>query len=185
MHSLNEALGKSLQVWSIIRRFFHESISFFKQSSERLRLTLPTFPEETKLTKIETLKFAYNYIFSLSQIVECGYSMRAFDLEKLQSVTLSGEKITKEIFEALFIHQTPYFPLQTNVVHPVSFNPSYTELESAQIHRNGENISMKNFEIFRDAFDTAASFGSISEVSCSEYNDNRFYQGHQQYFQSY
>lgn len=34
---------------------------------ERLRMTLPTFPEDTKLTKIETLRFAHNYIWALSQ----------------------------------------------------------------------------------------------------------------------
>ncbi|KAJ8680658.1 hypothetical protein QAD02_016445 [Eretmocerus hayati] len=34
---------------------------------ERLRLALPTFPEDTKLTKIETLRFAHNYIWALQQ----------------------------------------------------------------------------------------------------------------------
>ncbi|XP_015434667.1 PREDICTED: LOW QUALITY PROTEIN: neurogenin-1 [Dufourea novaeangliae] len=34
---------------------------------ERLRMALPTFPEDTKLTKIETLRFAHNYIWALSQ----------------------------------------------------------------------------------------------------------------------
>lgn len=34
---------------------------------ERLRKVLPTFPEESKLTKIETLRFAYNYIWTLSE----------------------------------------------------------------------------------------------------------------------
>ena len=37
------------------------------QALERLRLVLPTFPEDTKLTKIETLRFAHNYIWALSQ----------------------------------------------------------------------------------------------------------------------
>ena len=36
---------------------------------ERLRLTLPTPPDDTKLTKIETLRFAYNYIWTLSETV--------------------------------------------------------------------------------------------------------------------
>ncbi|XP_014206918.1 basic helix-loop-helix neural transcription factor TAP-like [Copidosoma floridanum] len=34
---------------------------------EKLRLALPTFPEDTKLTKIETLRFAHNYIWALQQ----------------------------------------------------------------------------------------------------------------------
>lgn len=42
MHSLNEAL-------------------------ERLRLVLPIFPDDNKLTKIETLRFAKNYIWTLSE----------------------------------------------------------------------------------------------------------------------
>ncbi|KAM9129127.1 neurogenin-1 [Pangshura tecta] len=34
---------------------------------DALRGVLPTFPEDTKLTKIETLRFAYNYIWALSE----------------------------------------------------------------------------------------------------------------------
>lgn len=49
MHTLNEAL-------------------------ERLRCVLPTFPEDTKLTKIETLRFAHNYIWALSQTLTVGSS---------------------------------------------------------------------------------------------------------------
>uniref|UniRef100_T1J9D3 BHLH domain-containing protein n=1 Tax=Strigamia maritima TaxID=126957 RepID=T1J9D3_STRMM len=33
---------------------------------DRLRTVLPSFPEDTKLTKIETLRFAHNYIWALS-----------------------------------------------------------------------------------------------------------------------
>lgn len=38
------------------------------EALEKLRLTLPTFPEDTKLTKIETLRFAHNYIFAMVNI---------------------------------------------------------------------------------------------------------------------
>ncbi|KFQ90513.1 Neurogenin-1, partial [Nipponia nippon] len=34
---------------------------------DALRSVLPTFPDDTKLTKIETLRFAYNYIWALSE----------------------------------------------------------------------------------------------------------------------
>ncbi len=34
---------------------------------EKLRQTLPAFPDETKLTKIETLRFANNYIWALTE----------------------------------------------------------------------------------------------------------------------
>uniref|UniRef100_A0A8C4KKJ0 Neurogenin 1 n=1 Tax=Dromaius novaehollandiae TaxID=8790 RepID=A0A8C4KKJ0_DRONO len=34
---------------------------------DALRSVLPTFPDDAKLTKIETLRFAYNYIWALSE----------------------------------------------------------------------------------------------------------------------
>ncbi|KAI9588765.1 basic helix-loop-helix neural transcription factor tap isoform 1-T4 [Glossina fuscipes fuscipes] len=74
---------------------------------ERLRITLPQLPEETKLTKIEILRFAHNYIFALEQVLERGGTLN-LDLEKLQNFTLSGERITKEIFEALFVSPQPF-----------------------------------------------------------------------------
>uniref|UniRef100_UPI0037E7B0AA neurogenin-1 n=1 Tax=Semicossyphus pulcher TaxID=241346 RepID=UPI0037E7B0AA len=36
---------------------------------EALRGVLPAFPDETKLTKIETLRFAHNYIWALSETI--------------------------------------------------------------------------------------------------------------------
>lgn len=36
---------------------------------ERLRLVLPSMPQDQRLTKIETLRFAHNYIWALSQAV--------------------------------------------------------------------------------------------------------------------
>lgn len=40
------------------------------EALDRLRCVLPAFPEDTKLTKIETLRFAYNYIHALSQTLD-------------------------------------------------------------------------------------------------------------------
>ncbi|GAB6033686.1 Neurogenic differentiation factor [Chamberlinius hualienensis] len=37
---------------------------------DQLREVLPAFPDDTKLTKIETLRFAYNYIWTLSEMVK-------------------------------------------------------------------------------------------------------------------
>uniref|UniRef100_A0A1I8PT17 BHLH domain-containing protein n=1 Tax=Stomoxys calcitrans TaxID=35570 RepID=A0A1I8PT17_STOCA len=74
---------------------------------ERLRVTLPQLPEETKLTKIEILRFAHNYIFALVQVLESGGTLN-LDLEKLQNFTLSGERITKELFDALFVNPQPH-----------------------------------------------------------------------------
>lgn len=37
---------------------------------DKLRTVLPTYPEDAKLTKIETLRFAHNYIWALSQTLK-------------------------------------------------------------------------------------------------------------------
>lgn len=64
------------------------------EALDRLRLVLPTFPEDTKLTKIETLRFAHNYIYSLSKTLS--------NLEKLatnesESVVVNVGNITVAI----------------------------------------------------------------------------------------
>ncbi|EDV39739.1 uncharacterized protein Dana_GF10169 [Drosophila ananassae] len=104
---------------------------------ERLRVTLPSLPEETKLTKIEILRFAHNYIFALEQVLESGGTIN-LDLEKLQNFTLSGERITKELFDALFVNpqpfqmfggrmfhygQSPLNHLHGNPMHPIHQDP--------------------------------------------------------------
>lgn len=42
------------------------------EALDRLRLALPTFPEDTKLTKIETLRFAHKYIWALRESLQTG-----------------------------------------------------------------------------------------------------------------
>ena len=39
---------------------------------EELRSVLPTYPDESRLTKIETLRFAHSYIWALTQMLEKG-----------------------------------------------------------------------------------------------------------------
>ncbi|KAJ8732439.1 hypothetical protein PYW07_015038 [Mythimna separata] len=81
------------------------------EALDRLRCVLPTFPEDTKLTKIETLRFAHNYIFALSQTLdsldniksgqaspkECGLSY-----DNLQNYPITAEKVTKDAFRDIF-----------------------------------------------------------------------------------
>jgi hypothetical protein len=158
MHSLNEAL-------------------------EKLRLTLPTFPEDTKLTKIETLRFAHNYIFALVQLIESDGKIN-FDLEKLQSLTLSGEKITKELFDAMFVNPPPYFQ------HSNGFN-TYDFYSSMQQYHNlgvgveqnapvgvvdDQHFSKQNYDLFRGAFESAANSKvappSLHQQSVGHYNSS-------------
>lgn len=46
---------------------------------DRLRCILPTFSEDTKLTKIETLRFAHNYIWALSEM------LKMYDLQEREN----------------------------------------------------------------------------------------------------
>jgi hypothetical protein len=67
---------------------------------ERLRCVLPTFPEDTKLTKIETLRFAYNYIWTMSQTLgaDVGAPPPGADLAyTADGVTLSVGGVTVSI----------------------------------------------------------------------------------------
>lgn len=82
------------------------------EALDRLRCVLPTFPEDTKLTKIETLRFAHNYIFALSQTLESldninsgAMPVEGFSLnyQKLQNYSIVGEKITKDAFRDMFL----------------------------------------------------------------------------------
>lgn len=153
MHTLNEAL-------------------------EKLRLVLPTFPEDTKLTKIETLRFAHNYIFSLVQLLDNDGSIK-FDMEKLQSLTLSGERITKDLFDMLFNpsyvgqHHTPHpYPHQhglysaggrlsefynNNYPSPITAATESTPTTTPNAYPIDCPIAKQRHDVFMNAFNTAAN----------------------------
>lgn len=70
---------------------------------EKLRCVLPNLPDETKLTKIETLRFAHNYIWALSETLKMldskgirpisemnGQSNTSVSSEQTQAPTLYG-----------------------------------------------------------------------------------------------
>ncbi|XP_055321633.1 basic helix-loop-helix neural transcription factor TAP [Sitodiplosis mosellana] len=137
MHTLNEAL-------------------------EKLRCALPTFPEDTKLTKIETLRFAHNYIFAMEQVLQNDQEIN-LDLEKLQSITLSGEPFTKELFDAMFVHPNT---CQMNGFSSCDFYSSMQQYHTIQQQQqqpanytNDPSFSKQNYEIFRGAFETAINQG--------------------------
>lgn len=158
---------------------------------ERLRISLPTFPEDTKLTKIETLRFAHNYIYALEQLLESGNKF-TLDMEKLQNFTLSGERFTKEIFHAIFIDPQPQY--QGSYSHsscqfygqaPYSngFNPSYNNNFSSSNGTTPNNyngyFSEQKHEIFKSAFETASggtklqSYGPASASTASCYQQEK------------
>lgn len=82
------------------------------EALDRLRCVLPAFPEDTKLTKIETLRFAHNYIYALSQTLESldnisseetptdGFST---NYDKIQNYADVGDKAPKDAFRDIFL----------------------------------------------------------------------------------
>lgn len=118
----------------------------------------------------------------MSQIVECGHNIKSFDLERLQSLTLSGERITKEIFDALFLNQSPYYYSTQSTVYPCDFNsvPQLGSQGTIACHkRHDDSFDSKNHEIFFGAFETAANYSKIASTNLSndsQYIENRFYQ---------
>lgn len=129
------------------------------EALEKLRLALPTFPEDTKLTKIETLRFAHNYIFALEQVLENGGSIN-LDLEKLQSITLSGERFTKEMFEAVFVN--PSSCQLNSTFSTCDFYSSMHQYGITMQQPNAEEsstFSRQNYELFKGTFEAALSSG--------------------------
>ena len=63
---------------------------------DHLRCSLPTFPDDAKLTKIETLRFAHNYIWTLTETV------RLLDVQdRLLTAQRRGDPGVQEQLEAL------------------------------------------------------------------------------------
>lgn len=114
------------------------------EALDRLRCVLPTFPEDTKLTKIETLRFAHNYIYALSQTLESldkidpeGTPTEGFaNYEKIQNYANVGEKVPKDAFRDIFL-------------------PNKTE--------NNEDGSYRSFEGFSKPFPNGTNFMQTSE----------------------
>lgn len=77
------------------------------EALDRLRCVLPTYPDDAKLTKIETLKFAHNYIWALShtlQVVEesaagCDASAERSPPDSDRPLTLTMGDVTVSISE--------------------------------------------------------------------------------------
>lgn len=67
------------------------------EALDRLRCVLPTFPEDTKLTKIETLRFAHNYIWALSQTVHMIQQQEGCSTNSASTSTTPGNGVTLNV----------------------------------------------------------------------------------------
>jgi len=86
---------------------------------DQLRMMLPQSADDTKLTKIETLRYAYNYIFALSETLSV--------LEKAESTESAPEPIYgyQQSSESCLTKQTlkteqAWHPQQTSVHQTIS-----------------------------------------------------------------
>ncbi|XP_041976388.1 basic helix-loop-helix neural transcription factor TAP [Aricia agestis] len=111
------------------------------EALDRLRCVLPTFPEDTKLTKIETLRFAHNYIFALSQTLDSLDNINSGDTDcnnKYDKTSFPTEKTNKDAFREIFIM------------------PNKTE------EKNSDG-SYRNFQGFSKPFSNGCNFMQTSE----------------------
>jgi len=69
------------------------------EALDRLRCVLPTHPVDAKLTKIETLRFAHNYIWALSHTLQVVESTEESPLDQNQPLTLTMGDVTVSIGE--------------------------------------------------------------------------------------
>ncbi|XP_015126930.1 neurogenic differentiation factor 6-B [Diachasma alloeum] len=99
---------------------------------ERLRMALPTFPEDTKLTKIETLRFAHNYIWALSQTL--GNTEAGEITVNVGNVTVSisenGNMITSSTGSCAVAAQKRLGPVHNSYPYPQErFMPEWQEYD--------------------------------------------------------
>lgn len=155
------------------------------EALEKLRLSLPTPLEDTKLTKIETLRFAHNYIFALEQLLESGGKFN-LDIEKLHNVTLSGERLTKELFDMIFVNPPPphaQFPHYPGYLHSASTGIPFPPVQTSNKpntsfpgHTDNDSgyFNEQRFEMYKNAFETASGT-KMFPYTPSTYDSKGFY----------
>lgn len=86
------------------------------EALDRLRCVLPTYPVDAKLTKIETLRFAHNYIWAMSHTLQVVESTEQSPLDQDQPLTLTMGDVTVSIGEHgnTVSDRTLYFVLISN-----------------------------------------------------------------------
>lgn len=103
MHSLNDAL-------------------------ETLREVLPAFPEDAKLTKIETLRCAYNYIWALSETLNMADQLLP-ENQEMNSLNLNQSQIVSTVHhfpagqENTFVQMTNFDASTTDISMSSSMSP--------------------------------------------------------------
>ncbi|XP_041032168.1 neurogenin-1-like [Carcharodon carcharias] len=94
---------------------------------DALRGVLPTFPDDTKLTKIETLRFAHNYIWALTETLRLAEQGRP-EAER------SGRGSPCELGSPLSLCSSPGWDSPRSLRSPGSADEIFLSLQAERIH---------------------------------------------------
>uniref|UniRef100_A0A4X2KJA4 Neurogenin 1 n=1 Tax=Vombatus ursinus TaxID=29139 RepID=A0A4X2KJA4_VOMUR len=98
---------------------------------DELRSVLPTFPDDTKLTKIETLRFAYNYIWALAETL------------RLADQCLQGPP--KELLLPAYLHPADSPSSTTSSSSSSSFSPPSSCCSSSPLSNPSSPAASEDF----------------------------------------
>ncbi|KAF3708468.1 Neurogenin-3 [Channa argus] len=106
---------------------------------DALRSILPALPEDAKMTKIETLRFAYNYIWALTQ------TLRMCDQRAYGEDQLLVESFPRSPSSVLSADWESSSPVESGYVTSADFEPRYSytsvdEINSKIFTRNESTI---------------------------------------------
>ncbi|XP_056643840.1 uncharacterized protein LOC130449826 [Diorhabda sublineata] len=141
------------------------------EALERLRCVLPTFPEDTKLTKIETLRFAHNYIYALSQAVNDidkysngGENVTVNVGNVVVSISKNGNSITSKNFE----QKVGQAVVTSGSITNASFMQDYHQNPEVYVNNQINNYSYNEFDSFSSQ--NYEQYGNVG--NCRLYNNN-------------
>ncbi|XP_039274100.1 uncharacterized protein LOC120348056 [Styela clava] len=146
---------------------------------ERLRKVLPTYPDETKLTKIETLRFAYNYIWCLSEMLKNGNTDRAMVMqqnnfmngdENIVSSTTGGQFMTSPMMQEATQPMMSQYPPEAYQYHQQM--PMYEqENESNEIAECFDDLALEQ-PFMTSQFDVNSHNLPTYDFDCRNTNNN-------------
>ncbi|XP_022908217.1 basic helix-loop-helix neural transcription factor TAP [Onthophagus taurus] len=130
------------------------------EALDKLRCVLPTFPEDTKLTKIETLRFAHGYIYALAQALNDGVYTGLDDnvVVNVGNVTVSinknGNSITTKNCN---LQQYPNAVVTSGSITNASFMADYNSYKQEDVYQNegfySDASQMRGFENCNEFYD--------------------------------
>ncbi|XP_019867065.2 neurogenic differentiation factor 6-A [Aethina tumida] len=145
------------------------------EALDRLRCVLPTFPEDTKLTKIETLRFAHNYIYALSQALNDveEYSNPNSDsvIVNVGNVVVSISKYGNSITSRNFEQSMSNAVVTSGSISNASFMADYN-MPSAMSSPSSDNQSQYEYPTEVNTNTYAHSSNYTSNFSQTNYYNN-------------